>query len=273
METNVSLHELRENIRELLVFILHDHSESDDAHAICITAHWAANYHNNLAILDYLLDADDQSFYKHLYQAARCRLYYLGKRLAGLEKSASYDVATVDKYFFCGIASSYINVARTLSRVMRTKKHSRLDSFERFAYSTLIRLLIDKESSEQLIKTHSEAIHFADHDDSRLRCALAISDHDHSAFVAAFWALLEHRSWEIETNVVTNVPDRLIFVEGLALLRVAGMYDIHIDIDSSMVPKFLLGTLIADPPKDGYLKLPVKDIEKIREKQRKARKK
>jgi hypothetical protein len=266
MESLIELRERQQGLRDYVDDTLRDHSEDDDARGVFVTTHDAAWGHHDVAILDFLLDADAESFYRRMYQAAQCRRYYLLRVLGGMKQSASTLVATVDEFLFYGIASGYEEVAVLLSKIMTKRKHPRLDTNERFAYSSLVRLMIDPDAGSALREEHERALAAANRGDPRLRCVLDIQARDGKAFRESFHALLEARQVEIESHAVVRKADEFIFIEGLSLLRIAEGRGVPMAISNPQVPRELLGRPSGPPPEEGYPKLTDAQVQMLRQK-------
>lgn len=266
MESMAEMREQQHGLREYVDDTLRHHSEEDDAQAVFVTTHDAAWGHHDVAILDFLLDANAESFFRRMYQAAQCRRYYLLRALGGQKQSASTLVATVDEFLFYAISSGYPKIATQLSRAMTQKKHPILDSNERFAYSSLVRILADPNSGPVLRSEHERAFATANQDDTRLRCAIEIQARNRKAFHEAFLALLDVRQAEIAAHAVLRKPDEFLFIEGLALLRIARTHDLAVTISNPQVPEELLGTPAGPPPSDGFPRLTDEQLAALRAK-------
>ena len=262
----VRLKELQDNAKYYLNLMLDGHDEKNNAHEITVTSHDAAHCHHDLAILAYLLDADAQSFYSHLYQGASCRRYFLLKWLSGMSADASYVSATVDAYLYDAIASGDEELPVKISRPMLYKKVDNLDSNERFAFSILMRSLIDEQWSERLKKEYENIKSVVNKDDNRLKCVTSILAKDQKKFQQAFHDLISEREKEISSDLVDNEPDKYLFIEGLAILRVARQNDIHIDFDSPQTPADLLGKMSTALPESGYLQMSEREIAVLKKK-------
>jgi hypothetical protein len=100
----------------------------------------------------------------------------------------------------------------------------------------------------------------------RLRCALAIKAANRREFGSAFKELIKQRSKDINEHKISNEVDHLLFIEGLALLRLATLNGIKTGIDHPLVPSHLQITHDKSIPDHSYLKISPRELETLRKK-------
>jgi len=182
------------------------------------------------AIISLLAKGNSDAYFHNLIRSGRCRLQYL-QRLRAAGRSGDHHQASARRGpFLDAVAAADFGMARqiaALSPVDWLRGHEYEDDycFAQFLHG-VIAAQRDQGAVENILLRFEKAL--AGRLDARLPCAQALLQRDQASFDAAFEALLAQRTKDIETEKArhkieepTLIAERQVYVEGLALLRIA----------------------------------------------------
>jgi len=183
------------------------------------------------AIISLLGKADSDTFFHNLIRSGRCRQKYLN-RLREADRIGDHHQASgrVDPFLDAVAAEDFV----TAREIVRLSPHEWLQGHEYeddYCYAQIVHELISAQTSitrmNFLFTRYEAALQGAP--DARLDVTRAIAERDQPAFETAFEALLARRTLQIDAEKARNkieepsvVAERQVYIEGLAMLRIAG---------------------------------------------------
>lgn len=206
-----------------------------------------SRYYRAMGIYDLLINADTDGFFYGLIQSALTRKYYLDRCvrehfLSGPERISSF----VDPFFDAVVANQW----KLATEIVRLSPDQWLEDYEYeddFAYAYFFYRVIrfDEVETKELIRVVDQFEGALEGQYSiRLDLCKALSAKDQGAFDEAFANLLnEYQSSadalaedSMQSHEFTFEANRRIFVEGLAILRIAEMLQLETQEEYTLCP-------------------------------------
>lgn len=205
-----------------------------------------------LAIITLLSRGDSDLFQHNLIRSGLARATYLSRlHEAGItgdhHQCSGRFAAVID-----AIAGGGINVARDIAS-LSPRDWMREDEYEDdFCYAQILHSLVSGNSDDGrldlLFERFNASLEGAE--DPRLLVTKAIAGQQQEAFEEAFAVLIQRRQREIESNKkrhqmeeIPVVAERQIYVEGLAILRLARAAGIETDDEYMFCPSLAMQPL------------------------------
>jgi len=182
------------------------------------------------AIIALLAKGNSDSYFHNLIRSGRCRLQYL-QRLQAAGRAADHHQASARcGPFLDAVAAADFGLARQIAALSPTAWLQGHEYEDDYCYAQLLHAVIaaqrDQGAVEKMVQRFETAL--AGRQDARLPCVQALLQRDQAAFDSAFEALLGQRTKEIEAEKARHkieepplIAQRQVYVEGLALLRIA----------------------------------------------------
>ncbi|WP_437707689.1 Imm49 family immunity protein [Sorangium sp. So ce448] len=222
----MSLRETKEEIIENIEESLDVLAGGAPASRLGVTYEDAARGLEALACCNLLLDLDVERFHRFLVFAGYARRRFL--RRSHAEQSADHHVARSRcDSFFCALAAGDPALAVEIGALSPAAWLPDGEYEEDFAYFRFLHLLLDGAGSDATAPLVGQMEAAQGGPSPRLDVIKAFQAEDADAFELAFAALVDARNARVDadkklfTGEVTYGPRASVFVEGLALLRLA----------------------------------------------------
>jgi hypothetical protein len=222
----LSLSETKEEIIEGLEDTLDVIAGGAPASRLGLTYEDAARGLEALACCNLLLDLDVERFQRFLVLAGYARRRFLQRSHA--EKSTDHHLARSRcDSFFCAIAAGDPALAVEIGALSPDAWLPDGEYEEDFAYFRFLHLLLEGAGPDATAPLVEQMEVAQGKPSPRLDLVKAFQAADADAFESAFTALVDARNARVDADKdlfmgdVTHVPRASIFVEGLALLRIA----------------------------------------------------
>lgn len=209
-----------------------------------------------LGTLRLLLQADSPGFARELAYSAQARRHYLA-RCAKAGYADFYGVTSRSEPLFDALAGDWIDLARDIA-LLSPKAWREGDEYEDdYCYGRFFHEYVSGSggSFAALLEQFEAALEGAS--SPRLQICAAIASRDQAAFDTAFLGLLDARDREIAQDrqgLAEEDPavaiGTYIFVEGLAVLRVAGYAGLVTLREYSQCPALARAIPAGPPPTD-----------------------
>ena len=199
----------------------------------------------SLAIMALLSKGGRILFAQNLTRSGRVRLSYLERlRREGLDNEHHGVSGRIDG-LLDAVAASDLELARRIVAASRTSWLAGSEYLEDYCYAQLIHRLVagkgEPGAVEALTRRFESALN--GQPSARLKVCRALQNRDASGFKEAFGALLRDRQAQIKADKARfqeEDPDvlaqRRIFVEGLAVLRLAALRDLQTESEYRFCP-------------------------------------
>ena len=199
----------------------------------------------SLAIMALLSKGDRILFAHNLTRSGRVRLSYLDRlRRERLEDEHHGVSGRIDGQLDA-VAASDLDLARKIVAASRTSWLEESEYLEDYCYAQLVHRLVTGEgelgSVEALTRQFEGALD--GQPSARLEVCQTLRNRDQSGFDEAFDALIRGRQAQIEADKARFqqeeadiMAQRLIFVEGLAVLRLATLYGLRTESEYLFCP-------------------------------------
>ena len=220
----------------------------------------ACVYYRTAGIASFLLELDVECFHQMLVRSGLTRVYLL-RNVPEQEKVVSrYCKASRTNGFLDAVASRQWNVARDIANLSPGHYIEQYEYEEDYCYALVLHQLVVGTGREVVGKTLERFTMVLDGQASvKLQIATALADLDQQNFEAAFLNLLEHRRAElisqersISRDEVEFVTGRHVYVEGLAVLRLAEHLGMRVEAGYDFCPDELRVQVAYALPLDGY---------------------
>jgi len=201
--------------------------------------------YRSLAIMTLVSKSNPKLFAQNLTRSGRVRLTYLERlRREGVENDHHSASARIDG-LLDALAASDLNLCRQLIAATRFTWLENSEYEDDFCYAQLIHRLVLQEKEETgataLINQFERVLDGKP--SARLDVCRALLSRDQPAFDEAFDNLIHEREAKIEADKARFqleeaevLSQRLIFVEGLAVLRLATLYGLQTESDYLFCP-------------------------------------
>jgi hypothetical protein len=229
------LHKLVQDILLHAEMLVETALEQDSVASMGKLCNDIAKYYRALGICSLLQNAESDDFFHGLIQAALVRKYYLHRCV---EEKHLTDPARRTSFvdpFLDGVAANQIKLARQISSLSPNQWWEGYEYEDDFTYAHFLHRLIDfKDSDDAELKATLEQYEKALEGgaDTRFDLCKALFSKDQDQFDESFALLLDKHeehfnkiadqsSDSVHAIDYTFEPNRWIYVEGLAILRIA----------------------------------------------------
>ncbi|MFH0926007.1 MAG: Imm49 family immunity protein [bacterium] len=221
-------------------------------------------YHQyrSLAICKILMDGDTDGFYHDLIRSAHIRLYYLSRCHNENYLTNPRIVASRSEPFFDALAADQLEIAAKIGLLSAQEWWPEDEYEDDFYYAHFIHRYITFDPG---IKNELEAIltrfekSLQGDASARLEVCKGFITRDQQAFDAAFYQLLDERTSQIELDQDTALgeemtfqTERHIFIEGLAILKIAEKVGFTMQQEYLYCPAIARLPMKTPFPDDGY---------------------
>jgi hypothetical protein len=183
-----------------------------------------------LAIITLLVKADSDFFYHNLIRSGRARLTYLERLRQAAIQDDHFQCAGWYEPLLDAIAAGDFELARRIAGLVSPAFRAGHEYEDDHCYAQIVHRLIQEPVPETELEPLMERFeaYLDGQASARLDVINALAEHSQDGFDAAFASLLDERGLQIEADKKRGqleeahiVPQRHVFVEGLALLRLA----------------------------------------------------
>lgn len=197
------------------------------------------------AIIVLLAQGDSDGYYHNLMRSARCRLSYLQRcRTAAREREHHQASSRLGGYLDAVAAADFFT-ARQIITVSPSEWFEGHEYEDDYCFAQIAHGLIaaqpDNERLNQLFARFETALD--GREDARLTVTKAIFERNAAEFAAAVEDLVKQRTVEIEADIARRRIEepvmmalRQVYVEGLALLRIAERLKLPLQSDYLYMP-------------------------------------
>jgi hypothetical protein len=199
----------------------------------------------SLAIMAVVSKGDQSLFAQNLTRSGRVRLTYLQRlRLEGVNYDHHSASARIDG-LMDAIAASDLELSRQIISASRSSWLEGAEYEDDFCHAQLIHQLVSQEKDEAAVTALIEQFEkvLDGQPGARLDVCRALLNRDQSAFDDAFERLIQERETKIAADKARFqleepevMSQRLIFVEGLAVLRLATLHGLKTESDYLFCP-------------------------------------
>lgn len=251
----------KEDLTASIEFDLEEIAEDDDLDGIGGLCEQIQINYRSLAICELLSDVSTDIFYHHLIRSGHTRLYHLSRLRAERRAANPRLMASRNEPFLDAVAANQFKLAADIA-ALTEKRWWQEDEYEDdFYYAHFLNCLVAsdprmKVESEHAIKKY-EAV--CGGDGARIGICTALLTKDNSLFNSAFEQLLDERTDQVEREAETALGEELsfqmerhVFIEGLALLRIADKLHFATQEEYLYCPVVARLPMRAPFPDDGY---------------------
>lgn len=220
----------------------------------------ATETYRTLAICRLLCEADCDGFYHDLFRSAKTMEYYLHRcRLEG--HVDFFSVSSRNDAFFDAIAANAFDVARSIT-LLSTDVWFQDDEYEDdFYYTQFFHQwtsvgTVSNGESERILERFEKALEGIA--SPRYTICNAFFMRNEQSFHEAFDQLIEERTKILALNKEhsmmedSHTVNNFIFIEGLAILRLAGQVGFKTETEYSFCPSLARVSMKTPFPNDGY---------------------
>jgi len=198
-----------------------------------------------LAIAAILAKSDTDLFYHNLIRSGICRQIYLHRVTKDDLQSDHHYCSGRLEPLLDAICGGDLTHARSITSLTPSEWYPEREYLEDFWYSRWIHYaLSDHDSTRELevLKSNLETP-IDELTEIRIGVTESIAERDQQQFDGEFNQLLDHREQQIEKDIARGqfedaevVAQRLIYVEGLAILRIADHLGLETDLEYPFCP-------------------------------------
>jgi Immunity protein 49 len=197
------------------------------------------------AIIALLTKGSSDSFHHNLIRSARCRIAYLERlRQEGILDDHHQGSGRIDP-FLDSVAAADFGSARQIVQLSLREWLEGHEYEEDFCYAQIVHGLITVPTDLSRLELLFDRFEVASEGrkDARLDVCRAIARRDQHAFDEAFDGLIAERAKHIEAERARNrieeptmMAERQVYVEGLALLQIAGRLRFSTEAEYAFCP-------------------------------------
>ncbi|MEM1043026.1 MAG: hypothetical protein AAGI91_10390 [Bacteroidota bacterium] len=218
-----SLEHVHDEAAQYASFLIDRITEASTVEDIGRMANDLAELYQTLGLCELLIEANTEGFFHRLIDGALTRRYFLRRCLAE-DRVHPERRASVTGPLVGAIVAGQYGVARELDDLVADAPVEGHEYDEDYYYARLVGALVREEASdaERIFGQYVEAL--GELSEARVPVMRALLDRDRFAFHQAFLGLLIQYEAEMEyrQSVSYRYDDHhLVFLEGLALLRIA----------------------------------------------------
>lgn len=219
-------------------------------------------FYRTAAIGALLLELDSDRFYHMLMRSGFTRVFFLQKTTPIHESQLRYRKITRSNGFFDSVAAGRFDVANNIGTLSPSHRIERYEYEDDYYYVLFLHELIrgiEAESLLAILAAFKTAV--TEDTSSKYEVCSALLNRDKEGFDAGFSRLLEERTEEIEfqkrssnRNEAEFASAQHVYVEGLAVLRIALSRNIPVQEEYIYCPKEARFPLLAPFADFGYPK-------------------
>jgi Immunity protein 49 len=209
------------------------------------------------AIIALLGSANSNAFFHNLMRSARCRVQYLQRLRDAGRTDDHHQVSSRVDPFLDAVAAEDYGAARTISSLSPSAWSQDHEYEDDYCYAQILHGLISgprtPDGLDPLFERYERVL--AGEADARLDVTRALAHKDRAAFDLAFESLLARRTRQIDADKARHrmedpyvIAERTVYVEGLALLRIAARLGLRIQYEYLYCPSIALSHLTVPFP-------------------------
>jgi len=251
-----------ENLELSIGFELDEIAEDNSLENIGGACERIAHEYRSLAICKLLADADTDAFYHNLIRSGQIRFYYLSRCHRENRVQDSLLVASLIASFFDAVTANQFRLAIEMSR-LSSRQWSPDDEYEddfcyaRFLYQYVAPELDRDDDLEGILSRFQLALEGKQN--ARWNVCKSLLAVDQAMFNEAYQQLIDERTEQIEEEEdsalgeeMTFLTEKHIFVEGLAILKIAERVGLQTEAEYLYCPAIARLPMTTPFPNDGY---------------------
>jgi hypothetical protein len=254
---------IKENIELSIEFELDEIAETDGLDDIGSSCERISDLYRALAISKVLLEADTNAFYHDLMRSGHTRDYYMARcHREGHLRHVSLAASNVNAYFD-SLASAGWDLAKRLASFSATSWFRDDEYEDDFCYARFFHVLTLARSEsaggelEVLLDRYDLALE--GNRNGRWYLCESFLSRNQEHFMSAFDEILRERTEQLaeeeESSLgeeMTFLTEKHVFVEGLAILRMAERIGLQTEAEYLYCPAIARLPMTAPFPNDGY---------------------
>lgn len=214
-----------------------------------------------MGVLRLLLHGDHLGFFTELARSAQCRRYYLS-RCAAEQYFDFYCTSSRSEPYFDALAASCFDLACALGRLSPPSFRDGEEYEDDFLYLRFLHRWVEATASNVELSAIMRQIErvLDGASSARLEVCKAFHARDGAAFERAFSSLLEERLVEVDgekrgiaDDSVCAAAGTYVFVEGIALLRLAGAMGFPTRLEYPLCPSLSRLPMTGTVPVDEFV--------------------
>jgi hypothetical protein len=258
---------LRENLELSIEFELDEIAEGDGLDDIGSSCERISDLYRALAICKLLLEADTNAFYHDLMRSGHTRAYFMARcHREGHLQNVRLAASNVNAYFD-SLASAGWDLAIRIASLSATSWFQDDEYEDDFSYARFFHVLTLAESQsgrklEFLLDRYDLALE--GNRNGRWHLCESFLSRNQEHFVSAFDEILRERAEQLAEDEesalgeeMTFVSEKHVFVEGLAILRMAERLGLSTDHEYQYIPGVARMPMTVPFPDNGYPKFEV----------------
>ena len=242
----MNLIELHDHIKIYLDFIIEFVERDPSVQSIGKRCHEISRHYRALGICALLAEADINDFCHNLIRSAQTREYFLERCRRENYLSDFYFAVSFNGPFFDAVAANQFGLAEKIVQLSPQEWRARDEYEDDFAYAHFLHGLVVNQregyaEGAAILDRFERVLEGAS--SPRLAVCRAMLSGNADEFEIAFGDLLSEREAEMMAarqtsgaEEVTFEPEANIFIEGLALLKLAGRLGVSVEPEHAMCP-------------------------------------
>lgn len=209
-----------------------------------------------------LLEMDVDRFYHMLIRSGLTRAFLLSRTPPAEKQEARFCVITRSNGFFDALAADRFDIASNIAYLSPPKWNRKYEYEDDYCYVRFLHEIVrgsEKAVKEEILHRFTEILE--GEKSNRLEILAALLEGSADQFEEAFAALLVERTSDLDLeqkslarNEVEFAAGRFVFIEGLALLRIAARAGFQTKVEYEYCPKEARLPMQVAFPDDGYPK-------------------
>jgi hypothetical protein len=257
-----NLLELHDQLLLYLNFLIEFVERDPSIQSIGKRCHEISRHYRALGICSLLVEGDIDEFFHNLIRSAQTRQYFLDRCRQENYLSDFYLAASFNGPFFDAVAANQFQLAGAIARLSPQEWHERDEYEDDFAYAHFLHGLVLNQTEglaqgPAILERFERALEGPL--SPRLAVCKAMLTRDTDDFESAFGELLAAREAEMAAARLTVAaeeetfePESGVFVEGLALLKLAGRLGVTPAPEHTMCPSMARRTDYRPFVPDGF---------------------
>ena len=198
-----------------------------------------------LAIMALLSLGDNRLFYQNLVRSGLVREFYLNRLKEAGVSNDHHQASSRFKPLLDTVAAGDLDVARRIAVLSPKEFRHGHEYMDDYCYSQILHGLISENSSKSSLKTYLNRFenYLENQTNARFEISRALIEADQAAFNDAFIELLNTHEQDINSAKKRGqmedpliMAHRLVFIEGLAILRIAQMVELTVESEYRFCP-------------------------------------